>query len=167
MSSSSTVMTEILLLLFRLLVIALLSPRVFSLFLIKFRGYSKDRFTLIYVLTSLNSFHIIILRFNIISKWNKHSSTRRSNIRGREKIPQTDSIKSRFLKAKHLIKLCTWSPFQLRFNLEQLCFKLLSSLSQEIFLKSQCSNVWLSSLNFVEISSHSNSTSLSFLVANL
>ena len=68
MSSSSTVMTEILLLLFRLLVIALLSPRVFSLFLIKFRGYSKDRFTLIYVLTSLNSFHIIILRFNIISK---------------------------------------------------------------------------------------------------
>ena len=41
MSSSSTVMTKMLFLLFRLLVIALLSPRVFSLFLIKFGGAPK------------------------------------------------------------------------------------------------------------------------------
>ena len=41
MSSSSTMMIEMLFLLFRLLIIALLSPRVFNLFLIKFRGALK------------------------------------------------------------------------------------------------------------------------------
>ena len=41
MSSSSTMMTEILLLLFRLLIIVLFSPRVFNLFLIKFKGALK------------------------------------------------------------------------------------------------------------------------------
>ena len=61
-------MIEMLLLLFRLLVITLLSPRVFSLFLIKFRGCSLDRFALVYVLTSYISFTFIILRINIISR---------------------------------------------------------------------------------------------------
>jgi len=41
MSSRSTMMTEMLLLLFRLLVIALLSPRVFSLFLSSIGGAPK------------------------------------------------------------------------------------------------------------------------------
>ena len=41
MSSSSTMMIEMLFLLFRLLIIALFSPRVFNLFLIKFRGALK------------------------------------------------------------------------------------------------------------------------------
>ena len=41
MSNCSTVMTEMLLILFRLLSIALLSPRIFSLFLIKLRGSPK------------------------------------------------------------------------------------------------------------------------------
>ena len=40
MSSSSTVMTKMLLFLFRHLVIALLSPKVFRLFLIKLKGCS-------------------------------------------------------------------------------------------------------------------------------
>ena len=41
MSSSSIMMIEMLFLLFRLLIIALLSSRVFNLFLIKFRGALK------------------------------------------------------------------------------------------------------------------------------
>ena len=41
MSSNSIMMIEMLFLLFRLLIIALLSPRVFNLFLIKFRGALK------------------------------------------------------------------------------------------------------------------------------
>ena len=41
MSSHSTVMTEMLLLLFRLLSVSLLSPRVFSLFLIQLGGAPK------------------------------------------------------------------------------------------------------------------------------
>ena len=41
MSGCSTMMTEMLLLLFRLLSIALLCPRDFNLFLIKLRGCSK------------------------------------------------------------------------------------------------------------------------------
>ena len=41
MTSCYTVMTEMLLLLFRLLRVSLLSPRVFNLFLIKFRGAPK------------------------------------------------------------------------------------------------------------------------------
>ena len=52
MTSYSTVMTDILLILFKLLRVSLLSPRVFNLFLIKLKGCSKDRFTLVYVLTS-------------------------------------------------------------------------------------------------------------------
>ena len=38
MSNRSTVMTEVLFLLFRLLSVSLLSPRVFNLSLIKFKG---------------------------------------------------------------------------------------------------------------------------------
>ena len=41
MSSNSIMMIEMLFLLFRLLIIALLSPRVFNLFLIKFMGALK------------------------------------------------------------------------------------------------------------------------------
>ena len=41
MTGYSTVMIEMLLLLFRLLRVSLLSPRVFNLFLIKLRGCSK------------------------------------------------------------------------------------------------------------------------------
>ena len=41
MSSCSTTMIEMLLLLFRLLIISLLSPRVFIFFLIKLRGAPK------------------------------------------------------------------------------------------------------------------------------
>ena len=41
MSSYSTVMVEMLLLLFRFLSVSLLSPRVFNLFLIKLRGAPK------------------------------------------------------------------------------------------------------------------------------
>ena len=48
----STVMTEMLLLLFRLLRVSLLGPRVFNLILSKFRVCSYDRLTLINVLTS-------------------------------------------------------------------------------------------------------------------
>ena len=41
MTGSSTMMTEMLLLLFRLLRVSLFSPRVFNIFLLKFRGAPK------------------------------------------------------------------------------------------------------------------------------
>ena len=52
MTGSSIMMTKMLLLLFRLLRVSLLSLRVFNIFLLKLRGCSLDRFTLVYVLTS-------------------------------------------------------------------------------------------------------------------
>ena len=66
MSSNSIVMIEMLLILFRLFSIALLSPKVFSLFLIKLRGCSYDRLPLPMfspaktVLTSLFSDSILL-----------------------------------------------------------------------------------------------------------
>ena len=44
------------------------------------------------------SFRFIVLRINIISRWDKHSCTRWGNIRRREIIPQTDFVRSSFLK---------------------------------------------------------------------
>ena len=105
-------------------------------------------FAFVYLLTSYISFAIIVPRIKIISKWDKHSSSRRSNIKRREIIPQISSIISKFLKAKHFIKLCTGSPLQLSSDLKQLRFKLLGPFSQEIVLKPQCSN---SLISFVKL----------------
>ena len=164
---SSIVTIEILLLLFRLLVITLLSPKVSSLFLFKLRGCTKNWFAFVYVLTSYISFAIIVLRINIICRWDKHNSASRSNIRRREIIPQTGSIRSKFLKAKHLIKLCTGSPLQFSSDLWQFCFKLLVFFAKKLFSNRSAPMVWLDLSNFMESSSQSSSTSLSFLVANL
>ena len=60
-------MTKMLPFLFRLLVIALLSPRVFSLFFIKLRGCSYDRFTLVYVLTSKTVFTSLLSNSTLLA----------------------------------------------------------------------------------------------------
>ena len=52
MTSSSTMMIDLLLLLLRLFRVSLLSPRVFNIFLLKLRGWSLDGFTFVYFLTS-------------------------------------------------------------------------------------------------------------------
>ena len=71
MTGNSIMMTEMLLLLFRLLRVRLLSVRVFNIFLILFKGCSLNRFTSVYVITSYINFDIIVLSFNIKQKEKK------------------------------------------------------------------------------------------------
>ena len=148
-SWSTTVMIEMRLLWLRLLIFSLIAFRVSSLFLLHLRGCSYNRFAFVLiVLTSYHSFSFIFLKIFIISRWDKNSLTRGGNMRRvREFIPQANSVRSWFLEVQHFIQLCIGSPLQLSLNLEQFCFKLLGSFSQEVVLKPQCSNGLIGFIN--------------------
>ena len=156
------------LLLLKLFIIVFLSPRVPSLFLFNLRGCSKNRFSQVYVLTSYFSFSVNILRNIIISKWNKHSFTRRGNIGDIENsYPNLVSLEADFwkLNISSSFALEVLSSWALTWNSSASSFFVLSV--RKFFSNHKAPMVWFVSSNFVKSSSQSSSTLLSFFVASL
>ena len=85
MSSSSIMMTEMLLLLFKVLIVTLLSPRVFSHYIFKLKGASKIDLPLYMFSLTKTIFTSLFSDSTLLAS--EHSSTKRSNIRRREIIP--------------------------------------------------------------------------------
>ena len=85
MSSCSTVMTEMILFLLRLLRISLLSPRVFNLFLIKLRGAPKIDL-LLSIFSLANSFLTPFFSVSILLAGGTKTIARVEAILGEEKL---------------------------------------------------------------------------------
>ena len=136
------------------------------------RWYSQNVFTLIMLnLTHIFNFGLNYLKFSIGSKRNKHNiiqSTRGSTTR-REWviIPKTNLSDAAFWKFSLSFSLAleVLSNWTLTWN--SLASSLLVFSARKLFSNRNASMVWFASSILVESSSHSNSTSLSFLVANL